>query len=477
MNPNYRNQLLSLATITLVGALPASAATFYWDGVGSQSWSTAGNWSTNSTAVTPNPSNAPGALDDAIFNISTANTAISMNLAANQAAKSLTFRSTGNFTVSSNSSANAGNKTLTIGADGITKTATSGIVSFNGSLRASDSTLGRVDVIVGTSQTWTNNNSATAINLGTNVLNPLLPTPASNVSAATLALGGNTLTLAGDGNFNFGNALATTSVISGTSASSLIKTGAGTLTINSANTFAGVTTISGGKLALSGAGAIASSSRININASTTLDVAGLTANFTLGSAQTVRGSGIILATGKTVIANGTLAPGNSPGTLTQSEGTLQLGVGGDYNWEVYDASGVAGVGYDTVSLTNGATLDLSQLSAVNTYNINLSSLSGLAPDASGDAVNFDNAVSQAWTLFSTGSAITGFSTEKFTINTGAFNGTNGFTNALNGGFFSLALSEDNTDFVLKYTAVPEPSAIFLSSLGMLAVLRRRRSSY
>jgi hypothetical protein len=119
-------------------------------------------------------------------------------------------------------------------------------------------------------------------------------------------------------------------------------------------------------------------------------------------------------------------------------------------------------------------LDLSLLSAGNTYNINLWSLSGIGPDVSGNAINFNNAVNQSWTLFSTGSAISGFSTDKFTINTGVFNGTSGFSNALGGGVFSVGLGDSNTDLVLNFTAVPEPGAALIGSLGMLALLRRRR---
>lgn len=250
--------------------------------------------------------------------------------------------------------------------------------------------------------------------------------------------------------------------------------GSGTLTLTGVNTYDGETTISAGTLALSGSGSISNSSLIRINSSTTLSVTGLTGDFTVGSAQTVGGSGTILATGKTVVANGTLSPGSSPGTLTLDGGTLQLGVGGDYNWQIHDAADAAGSGYDTTSLINGATLDLSLLSAGNTYNINLWSLSGLGPDVNGDAINFDNTLSYSWTLFSTGTAITGFSTDKFTINTGIFNATNGFTNALGGGTFSVALADGNTDLVLNFTAVPEPRAILLGCLGFLALLRRRR---
>jgi fibronectin-binding autotransporter adhesin len=255
----------------------------------------------------------------------------------------------------------------------------------------------------------------------------------------------------------------------------LEKTGIGSATLTGANTYAGATTITGGTLAISGAGAIANSSTIQINSSTTLSVTGLSAGtFTVGSAQTLAGGGTILATGKTVVANGTLSPGSSPGTLTQDGGILQLGVGGDLNWQVHNASGVAGTGYDTINLINGATLDLSLLSAGNTYNINLWSLSGIGPDVNGNATSFNNTLDYTWTLLSTGSEITGFSTDKFTINTDAFNGTTGFSNDLGGGSFSVGLADGNTDLVLHFTAIPEPGAALLGGLGLLALLRRRR---
>ncbi|MBN8460793.1 MAG: autotransporter-associated beta strand repeat-containing protein [Verrucomicrobia bacterium] len=250
----------------------------------------------------------------------------------------------------------------------------------------------------------------------------------------------------------------------------LTKSGAGTLTLTGANTYTGDTTVAGGTLALGGTGSIASSAKIKV--STTLSVTGLTGDFTLEAAQTLVGSGTLLATGRTVTANGTLAPGNSPGTFTQDGGTLRLGLNGDLNWQVYDAAGVAGSGYDTVSLTSGSILDLSLLSASNRYNINLWSLSGLGPDVNGDAIHFDNTQSYGWTLFSTDSAITGFDPSYFNIQTGAANGTAGFSNALGAGSFRVALGDGNTDLVLQF--IPEPDAALLGALGMLMLLRRRR---
>mgnify|MGYP000579340810 CR=1 FL=1 len=135
---------------------------------------------------------------------------------------------------------------------------------------------------------------------------------------------------------------------------------------------------------------------------------------------------------------------------------------------------MAGTGYDTVSLTNGATLDLSLLSAVNQYNINLWSLSGVGPDVNGNATNFDNTQNYTWTLYSTSTAIAGFDPSYFAIFDGANNGTTGFTNSLGGGVFSVGLGDSNTDIVLNFTAIPEPRAALLGAIGLLALLRRRR---
>lgn len=285
----------------------------------------------------------------------------------------------------------------------------------------------------------------------------------SSATAATLTLGH------GNASASFGGVIRNTG-----GALSLVKTGTGTQTLSGVNTYTGATQINEGTLALSGSGSISSSSSLTLAANTTLDITGVTNSFQLGSSQSLSGNGRILATGKTVVAAGTLTPGASPGTLVQDGGVLQLAASGQFNWEIANAAGTAGSGYDTVSLINGATLDLSLLSANNPYQINLWSLSGTGPFSNGLASNFDNTQSYEWTLFSTTQAINNFSSDLFAVNIGATNGTGGFANDLNGGTFSVILGDNNTDLMLRFNAIPETSVSLLGVLGALTFLRRRR---
>jgi fibronectin-binding autotransporter adhesin len=244
----------------------------------------------------------------------------------------------------------------------------------------------------------------------------------------------------------------------------LTKEGSGALTLAGVNTYTGATRITGGTLALTGTGSIANSPSIIVGASTTFDVSGVTGGYTLGSAQTLSGSGAVAGT---MIVSGTLSPGSSPGTL--SSGSQTWLNGGDFNWQILDANGVAGTDYDTLAITG--TLDLSSLTAGG-FNINLWSLASTGPDVSGNALNFLGTNDYSWTLASASTGITGFNAANFFINVGANNGTAGFGNGLDGGAFSI--SQSGNSLLLNFTAVPEPDAAFLGGLGLLALLRRRR---
>jgi autotransporter-associated beta strand protein len=103
-------------------------------------------------------------------------------------------------------------------------------------------------------------------------------------------------------------------IISGTGR--LIQQGEGILTLTKEHTYSGDTLIKAGTLALSGAGAIASSSNLAVALDATLDVSARTGgSMSLPSGATLSGDGTV--NGNFVLSSGArLTPGQSIGTLT-----------------------------------------------------------------------------------------------------------------------------------------------------------------
>lgn len=261
-----------------------------------------------------------------------------------------------------------------------------------------------------------------------------------------------------------GDSAELSGIISAATAVGINKNGTGKLTLSAANTYTGTTSINAGTLALKNNGSINSSTRIAVGSGATFDVAEVTGGYTLAAGQTLTGPGTVV--GSASIA-GTLSPGSSPGNL--STGSQTWLDGGNYNWQVLNANGLAGADYDTISMTG--TLELSNL-GTDGFSINLWSLASTGPDANGDTVGFDNTLDYAWTLLTASGGIIGFDQADFTINVDAINGTSGFTNNLGGGEFSLSTIDNS--LVLNFNAVPEPSSALLAGFGALFLLRRRR---
>ncbi len=209
-------------------------------------------------------------------------------------------------------------------------------------------------------------------------------------------------------------------------------TGSGTTTLSNTNTYTGKTTISGGSVALGAAGSIANSSEIALNGGN-FNVSAV-AGFSTGASQALTGSGSI--TGD-ITVGGTLAIGNSPGTITFND-DLTVGAAAVSNFELtstalglgtYDLA-QGGVGTQTV--TFGGTLNL--LFSGGTY----------ANNSSVQIFDFEN-----------------YSGDFATVN---FSGL---------GEGQSALFDASTGFV---TVIPEPEpAALLGGFGLLALLRRRRS--
>jgi fibronectin-binding autotransporter adhesin len=241
--------------------------------------------------------------------------------------------------------------------------------------------------------------------------------------------------------------------ISGTG--SLRMLGSGKTTLSGSNTYTGATTVADGKLVVDG----------SISASAV----------TVQSGGTLAGSGSVGAL--TILDGATLSPGNSPGNLGVAGDVIWNG-GGNYNWQIYDTALLAGTGWDLVTIGGGA-LDLTSLTSANKFNLNLWSLSGIAPDADGNALNFDNAQNYTWTILTAATGINGFAADKFNINLGAANGTAGFANALGGGTFSLLTSGNNLNLMFTAAggaAVPEPGTWAAAALlvGGAAFMRWRK---
>lgn len=211
-----------------------------------------------------------------------------------------------------------------------------------------------------------------------------------------------------------------------TGSGSLIKTGGGTLVLNSgASNYAGVTSVTTGKLVVNG----------NISTSATTTVSG---TGTLGGSGTV-GSLIVQA-------GGTLAPGNSPGIL--NTGSLDLQTGSTLGIEI-DGLG-AGTNYDQLNVTGSATL-AGLLSVSLGFSPTNGDLFFILLNDSDDAVNGTFSGLADSSEFNVGD-------QDFRISYFGNSATSSFT----GG----------NDVVLM--AVPEPGAALLGSLGLLVLLRRRR---
>ena len=258
----------------------------------------------------------------------------------------------------------------------------------------------------------------------------------------------------------------------------LNKTTAGIVTLSNANTYSGATSVSAGTLLLSGSGSINSSSGITINGTgaklITTSSTAITAPITLTSG-TLGGTGTI-GTAVTVGANGILSPGLSPGTQDYSAGLTWNG-GGSELFEINDVDAGAGFnpGWDLITVSGGAmTIGATPSSK---FNILLTSLK--LDDTAGHVHDFSSSASYAWMILDAASAISGFTgSDQFNVNTAAF--SNGFT-----GSFSVVLGTsvggDNTELYLKYTAaggggaVPEPAALGLIGLVLLAIRRRKAS--
>lgn len=272
----------------LVGSDAADGANIYWDGTGT-SWNNVASWSTVAGAPTPNPAGKPSGSDVAIFNITTVNTAQTVNLDAAQAALGLTFNSSGGVVIQSGAGTNA----LTIGAGGI-----------NVAVGAGADTIATAVSLV-SPQAWANE-SGSLFSVNGNI-----------------SIGANLLTIAGSGNTTLGGVL-------GGGNGGLTKLGSGTLNLTAANTFTGGVFINAGTVLLGHVGALNalvpnevsfganSAGTLTLNGNS-ITVSGLSTSPTVGTPIVQNASAtnttLSIATGTDRTYDGVLQNGAGSGTL------------------------------------------------------------------------------------------------------------------------------------------------------------------
>ena len=226
----------------------------------------------------------------------------------------------------------------------------------------------------------------------------------------------------------------------------------------------------------------------------------MTVNGAIASTATVQSGASIGGSGRVgglILESGaTLAPGNSPGTLSV-DGDATWNAGANYNWQVYATNTNAavqtgaGTGWDFFDVSG--TLTLSGLDSSNRFNLNLWSLSGTAPDVNGTIPGWNPSVGSTWLIASAGSGInlngdallanTNYSSF-FNINTAATNGTGGWSGSLPANFQVLTLGDTNSLYLYaapSSAAVPEPgqvaaSLLLLAGIGGYVFLKRRRTA-
>ncbi|MDI1314511.1 autotransporter-associated beta strand repeat-containing protein [Prosthecobacter sp.] len=283
-------------------------------------------------------------------------------------------------------------------------------------------------------------------------------------------------------NITIADSLEHDSALGATADGGLTKNGTGTLTLTAANTYTGKTTVAAGTLALSGAGAVASSPWIEVKSGATLNVTAVTGGTQTLSNQVLSGTGSV--TGTVVIGAGSiLKPGNSTdgslsavanagdgsGTLTFTNLTLATGASESSPRALLTLSGTsshaadptvpaqvsafkdsgAGGLYDSIKVTGALGLN-----AGSTIKVELAA--GYTPTW-GDVFNIVD-----WaTLNANADGLSGaFTVADLVVP----------TNLGNGWFFATDQFMSNGIIYV----VPEPSRMLLLAVGLLVLAGRRK---
>jgi autotransporter-associated beta strand protein len=339
--------------ILTVSSTPASPVE-YWTGAASYAFGdSAHNWSTgttttnfsNNSAGTVDASQIPGPISDVVFTaarVNSSSSTLTTQLDANFSVKGLYFvvpALNAPATQITSTVVNLGSNALTLGIDGMGLSTNS----------LSGGTVGTGSVVLGSSQSWANNNSTMALTVNANI--------SSGTSGTTLTLNGT-----GSGGVTLGGAIS-----DGAGPLALVFGQTGVIQLGGSNTYTGGTTINAGTILLNNAAGL-STGAITMTGGQ-IDLGGTSPTFTTlnGSGGGITNSGatatvtvntgtyagnIVDGTGTVGLVKATAANLNLTGVNTYSgltnvsAGTLQLG-------------GPSAASYKSpLTITAGATLDL-----------------------------------------------------------------------------------------------------------------------
>ncbi len=290
---------------------------------------------------------------------------------------------------------------------------------------------------------------------------------------AALVVDGGTLSLPG-----LAQAAPTVTLVSG----SIL--GPGTLRSSSQNTpvivQSGTITAylqANGGMTKTGPGTVALGSTADMNNHTTYVNGGvldltratlLNTNIVVNSGGTLVGSGAGLGNIKVDLSGGRLSPGGDLATSSLATGDEKWSSNSGFDFNVWNATGVAGTGYDTLAI-NGK-LQLAGLGAQK-FELKVIGLVG-ATGGAGLVANFNGTMGHpagySWTFATASGGITGFTANKFLVD------SSGFTNPYTGSF---SVEQSGNSLNLVFTPVPEPATFALllgiGTLGFIALRRRR----
>lgn len=231
-------------------------------------------------------------------------------------------------------------------------------------------------------------------------------------------------------------------------AGGLIKTTPGVVTLTTSNTYTGGTQITGGKLVVN-----------NATGSGTGP-----GNVSVGSGGLLAGTGSLSG----IVTNapgGSLSAGNEIGVLNLG-GTVWFG-GATNRWDLSDAAGSAGTGWDLLNITGTLTLNAT---AADKAFIDVTTF--MLGGGLGAAANFDPDQSYLWTIAQTTGGIIFAPDESeltvFDLLTG------NFINPQGGGRFGVSLSTDGKKLNVTYTPIPEPGKAGLLGIGLCGLVYARR---